>query len=179
MALPDPFNTVEDLVLWSGFRQGASEGQASVLQGTFAYSQFETALAEARREIYRATLQAENDDFAEDRQDELKEAERYLATARLVPNFASRMQIAFPESNLQSVGEVMSGADTPSPYEKGAQWINVMYQRLRAIGLELLHAPAHRYSIHVGQDDRSDSFPCLSSLDHCQGVSVCCGCQPC
>lgn len=138
MALPQPFNTVEDLVLWSGFQQGPSEGQSSVLGGTFALSQFETALKEARREIYRKTLGKGNDDFDEDRQEELREAERYLATARLYPNFASRMQIAFPESNLQSVGDVMTGADTPSPYEKGQQLINLMYAKLRAIGLELL-----------------------------------------
>lgn len=138
MSLPDPFNTVEELVLWSGFQQGPSEGQASVLQGTFALSQFETALQEARREIYRRTEGKGNDDFTEDRADELKEAERYLACARLLPNYSSRMQIFFPESNMQSVGEVVVGPDTPSPMEKSRNWLGFMYKRLRAIGLELL-----------------------------------------
>ena len=161
MSLPDPFNSVQELVLWSGFEQGASNGQASVQQGTFAYSQFETALAEARREIYRATLRTENDDFDEDRKDELKEAERYLATARLYPNYGARMMICFPESNLSSVGEVMIGADTPSPYEKSRQLVEFMAQRLRQIGLDLLQAPANRFEIELGQDTRNDNYTCL------------------
>lgn len=153
MAIPDPFNTVAELVLWSGFQQGPSQGQASVLEGTFALGQFETALKDARREIYRKTLRKDNDEFDEDRQDELKEAERYLATARLFPNFASRMQIAFPESNLQSVGDVMTGANTPSPYEKGAQWINLMYKKLRSIGLDLLRGiPWNMHAFEISVD---------------------------
>ena len=159
--------------MWSGFQQGPSEGQASVLEGTFALSQFETALAEARREICRKTLGLDNDEFDDDRQDELKEAERYLATARLYPNFASRMQIAFPESNLQSVGDVMTGADTPSPYEKGQQLINLMYAKLRAIGLMLLEAPSHRWDIQLATVEQpstvADRYPCLSTLQGCCG----------
>lgn len=138
MALPDPFGSVAELVLWSGFEQGASNGQASVQQGTFAFSQFDTALRESRREIYRKTLGKDNDEFDEDRADELKEAERYLAISRLYPNFGSRMQIKFPESNLQSVGSVMSGADTPDPFSKGRQLVEFMANRFRTIGRELL-----------------------------------------
>lgn len=174
MSLPAPFNSVEDLVLWSGFQQGPSQGQASVLSGTFDIAQFETALAEARREIYRRTRRKNNDEFNEDRADELKEAERYLATARLYPNFASRMQIAFPESNLQSVGDVMTGADTPSPYEKGQQLINLMYKKLRAIGLMLLESPSHRWDIQLAQDRQSMTvsgrYPCLAAF---QGEGTC------
>jgi len=138
MALPNPFNTVEELVLWSGFEQGPSQGQASVLAGSFALGQFETALKESRREIYRRAGRKQNDEYDESRADELKEAERYLATARLYPNLGAKMQIKFPESNLAAVGDVMVGADTPSPYEKGRQLVEFMYSSLRRIGLELL-----------------------------------------
>jgi len=138
MALPNPFNTVEELVLWSGFEQGPSQGQASVLSGTFALSQFETALKESRREIYRRAGRKENDEYDEARADELKECERYLACSRLYPNFGARMQLEFPESNLSQVGDVSVGADTPSPYEKGKLLVEFMYSSLRRIGLGLL-----------------------------------------
>lgn len=163
MALPDPFNSVEELILWSGFDHGASSGQASVIQGTFAYSQFECALAEARRDIYRRTGQRDNDNFTEDRADELKEAERYLAIARLIPNYANRMQLEFPESNLASVGEVMVGADTPSPYEKGAQWIEKMYNAYRSMGLALLGNAREHANVELGDELIPESYPCLLS----------------
>ncbi len=163
--LPDPFNSVEELVLWSGFEQGPSQGQASVLEGTSALSQFETALGEARREIYCRTLRKGNDDFDEDRADELKEAERYLAAARLYPNFGARMQLEFPESNLASVGDVMTGADTPDPYTKGRQLVEFMYTSLRRVGLMLLEAPSHRWAVLVATcaptATTADRYPCL------------------
>lgn len=166
MALPSPFNSVADLVLWSGFQQGPSDGQASVLSSTFALSQFETALKESRREIYRRTGRKGNDEFDEDRADELKEAERYLATARLYPNFGSRMQLNFPESNLSSVGDVSVGADTPSPYEKGRQLMEFMYSSLRRIGLDLLESPTTRWDMRLGTADKpatvADRYPCLT-----------------
>lgn len=109
--LPDPFNSVAELVLWSGFEHGAANGQDSVLEGTFSFPQFQTALAEARREIYRKTANTANDGFDDGRRDELKEAERYLATARLWPNYGARMALKFPESNAQSVGGTFSGPD--------------------------------------------------------------------
>ncbi|MBP7746921.1 MAG: hypothetical protein KA383_12395 [Phycisphaerae bacterium] len=158
----ETFNNVEELILWSGFDHGASSGQASVTQGTFAYGQFERALDEARREIYRKTGQRLNDEFDEDRADELKEAERYLAIARLIPNYANRMQLEFPESNLASVGEVTVGADTPSPYEKGAQWIEKMYSAYRSMGLALLANARDHADIELGDDVSSESYPCLS-----------------
>ncbi len=163
MSLPNPFNSVADLVLWSGFRYGTHDDQESVLKGSFDYSQFTTALAEARREIYRKTRQMNNDEFDEDRKDELKEAERYLATARLYPNYAARMTILFPESNIQSVGEVMSGADTPSPYEKQAQLINLMTTKLRQYGLRLLEADSQKYVAEIGTIDLTKTYPALSA----------------
>lgn len=173
MALPDPFNTVDDLVLWSGFQQGPSQGQASVIAGSFALGQFETALRESRREIYRRTGRRDNDDFDEDRADELREAERYLAAARLYPNFGSRMQLEFPESNLAAVSEVMTGADTPSPYEKGRQLVEFMYSSLRQIGLMLLESPSTRWDIRVGIIPPATTtvtrYPCLSA-NYCGGL---------
>ena len=168
MALPDPFNSVEELVLWSGFEQGPSQGQASVLSGTFALSQFETALQESRREIYRRTGRKGNDDFDEDRADELKEAERYLAASRLYPNFGARMQLEFPESNLAAVGDVMTGADTPDPYTKGKQLVEFMYAALRRIGLAILESPSHRWDMRLGTADEpatvADRYPCLAGF---------------
>lgn len=161
--LPDPFNSVAELSLWSGFLQGDSNGQNSVLEGTFAFVQFETALAEARREIYRKTLRKQNDEFDEDRRDELKEAERWLAIARLWPNFGARMALKFPESNAQGTGEVFSGPDTPAPLEKSRQYVEFMYQRLRRIGLELLESPSTRFAISIGTPNEAiDPYRCLA-----------------
>ena len=179
MALPDPFNTVEELALWSGFQQGPSNGQDSVLEGTFAYGQFQTALRQARREIYRKTGLKQNAEFSEDRQDELKEAELWLAVARLYPNFASRMQLEFPESNIQSTGEVMNGADTPSPYEKVKQLMELMYENLRRIGLDLLESSSTRFYVSLGREPQSERFPCLVSSSHSFPVQGTLGCATC
>jgi len=160
--LPAPFNSVEEFVLWSGFEQGESNGQNSVLEGTFSFGMFQTALRESRREIYIKTLRKQNDDFTEERAAELKEAERYLATARLFPNFGTRIQIKFPESNAQNLGEFGSGPDTPSPAEKGRQYVEFMASRFRRIGLELLESPSTRYQVTVGTDTWTEQYPCLS-----------------
>jgi hypothetical protein len=168
MSLPEPFNTVEELVLWSGFEQGPAQGRQSVLDGTFALSQFESALRESRREIYRRAGRRQNDEYDEARADELKEAERYLATARLYPNFGARMQLEFPESNLASVGDVMTGADTPDPYAKGRQLVEFMYNALRRIGLACLRGD--RWSVRpfaVGSD--SPPFPFESEYAGIEG----------
>ena len=180
MALPIPFNTVADLVLWSGFEQGASNGQDSVLQGTFAFAQFSTALKESRREIYVRAGKKENADYTEWRADELKESERYLATARLFPNFGSRMQLKFPESNLSSVNSVTTGADTPDPFSKGRQLVEFMYKSLRAIGLELLNSPASRFVAEVSTVRIIDRFPSLlpgvytTETTCCNPERICC-----
>lgn len=180
MALPAAFNSVADLVLWSGFKQGASSGQNSVLKGTFAFSQFETALTEARNEIYRRTMQTANAEFSEDRLAELLEAEKYLAISRLWINFSGRIQISFPESNLQAVGEVMSGADTPSPTEKGKQYLDFQAARLRRIGLDLIESNTNRWNIQLATYTPTDRFPCLTenaySIDCCCGTVHCGGC---
>ncbi len=111
MALPLPFNTEEDLSLHSGFLEGDSNGPNSVLAGTFAMEQFTSALQRARREIFRRTMRKQNDEFTEDRADELREAELWLATASLWPNYGARMALKFPESNAQSTSELFSGPD--------------------------------------------------------------------
>lgn len=165
MALPSPFNTVEELSLWSGFSQGAATGQDSVLNGTFTFGMFTTALKESRREIYRKTGKRSNSAFDEDRLSELTEAEKWLAAARLYPNYSSRMFIFFPESNLQSSGEVLSGADTPDPFFKSRQLLEFTYRRIRALGLELLEAKSNRFAFVVAKlPEPVTDFPCLESL---------------
>ena len=165
MALPTPFNTVEELSLWSGFSQGAATGQDSVLNGTFTFGMFQTALRESRREIYRKTGKRSNTDFDEDRLDELTEAEKWLAAARLYPNYGSRMIIFFPESNIQATGETMSGADTPSPYEKNDALLGRIYKKIRGIGLDLLEAKSNRFAFTVAKlPEPVTDFPCLESL---------------
>ena len=165
MALPSPFNTVEELIVWSGFEQSDARGKDAVLQGSFPFEQFQTALKEARREIYRKTRQKQNDEFNEDRADELKEAERYLATARLYPNFGARMQLKFPESNISSIASVMNGADSPDPYTKGRQLVEFMYQKIRAIGLELLNSPSNCWAVGLTKyPETNNPYPCLSGI---------------
>ncbi len=162
MSLPLPLNTPEELALWSGFTQGPATGQESVLNGTFELEQFETALTEARREIYLKTQFKQNEEFTEERLSELKEAERYLAAARLYPCYAAKMRIEFPESNLASVGDVMSGADTPDPYSK-AEGLMKAAQQLRAIGLELLNAPSRCWDVSVSQLPPGQRYPWLTA----------------
>lgn len=169
--IPSPFNTVAELVLWSGFEQGDSNGRDSVIAGTFSFGMFETALNDARLEIYRKTLRKQNGEFTEDRAAELKIAERYLATAFLFPNFGSRMQLKFPESNLAAVGSVQIGADTPDPFSKGRQYVEFMYDKIRSIGLAYLESPSTRFAIEVSKDNRSTtqtySCPCISNYGDC------------
>jgi hypothetical protein len=136
---PEPFNTVADLAGFTTFRQGAATGVDSVREGTFPFSAFAQALRDARREIHRRTGERPAEAFSDARFDDLREAELWLATARLYPRFGERIILSFPESNIQATGEVKSGADTPPPLEKGQAWIGGLYQQIRAIGLSILY----------------------------------------
>lgn len=145
MSLPNPFNSVDDLMGFTSFRQGSGGPQdsgdllqQSATDGTFAISQFEQALQRARNEIYRKTGSLDNDAFDEARKAELTEAELWLATARLYPMYGEKIALKFPESNLAGVGDLTLGADTPSPVEKGQHWFEFMASRCRAMGDRLL-----------------------------------------
>lgn len=162
MALPDPFNSVKQLAAFTSFREGSAAGADSVREGTFPFSAFQQALSDARREIYRRTGERENAEFSESRLDDLREAELWLATARLYPRFGERLVLAFPESNLQGVGEVMSGADTPSPVEKSEFWTGTMYQRIRAIGLSVLSGYPWDIQTVAESETIGERFTCLS-----------------
>lgn len=166
MALPDPFNSVAQLLAFTSFEQGASNGQDSVLEGTFAFSQFETALRQSRYEIFRKTGKRQNDEFDEDRLEELREAELWLSTARLYRNYGERIALKFPESNLSGINSVQIGADTPPPTDKGVHWVEFMQSRIRAYGLMLLESPSNRYSVAVSSVSSADSqdtpYSCLS-----------------
>lgn len=162
MALPTAFNSVEDLTRFTSFKQGAGSGVDSVREGTFAFKQFEQALKDARREIYRRTGERDVSEFSEARLDDLREAELWLATARLYPRFGERLILAFPESNLQAVGEVSQGADTPSPYEKGDAWTGQLYQRIRAVGLALLYGQPWSIETVAESETLREPFACLS-----------------
>lgn len=142
MPLPDPFNSVKQLAAFTSFREGAATGADSVREGTFPFSAFEQALQDARVEIYRRTGERDDSEFTEARLYQLANAERYLATANLYPKFGERISTAFPESNIQSVSEVMVGADTPPPSGPGSKtefWVDFMYQKVRGIGLSILY----------------------------------------
>lgn len=109
MALPEPFSKVKDLLAFTSFEHGGNDRRTSAEQGTFVFSQFQTALKQSRYEIYKATLRKQNDEFDEDRLEQLREAELWLATSRLMPKFGEKIAIAFAESNLSSVGSVTVG----------------------------------------------------------------------
>lgn len=164
MSLPAPFNTVQQLLTFTSFQQGAPNGQDSVLDGTFDFAQFTSALRQARYEIYRKTLRRGNDEFEDDRLEELREAELWLATARLYRNYGERIAVKFPESNLAGVASVSIGADTPSPVEKGQHWIEFMMTRIRNFGLMLLESPSTRFAVEVSRDTATtaEDYRCLA-----------------
>lgn len=162
MALPTPFNDETALAAFTSFKQGAKSGADSVREGTFPFAAFSQALRDARREIYRRTGERDTSEFTEARLDDLREAELWLATARLYPRFGERLILAFPESNLQAVGEVSQGADTPSPYEKGDAWTGQLYQRIRAVGLSLLHGQPWSIETVAESETLREPFTCLS-----------------
>ena len=167
MALPEPFNSVADLLTFTSFEQGAPNGQESVLAGTFDFAQFTKALKQSRYEIFRKTLRRANDGFEDDRVEELREAELWLATARLYRNYGERIAVKFPESNLAGVASVQIGADTPPPSgpgSKGEFWADFMMTRIRAFGLMLLESPSTRFTVEVSRDTstKAEAFKCLS-----------------
>lgn len=167
MSLPEPFNSVADLLTFTSFQQGAPNGQDSVLDGTFDFNQFTKALKQSRYEIYRKTLRRGNDEFEDDRVEELREAELWLATARLYRNYGERIAVKFPESNLAGVGSVQIGADTPPPSgpgSKGEFWADFMMTRIRNFGLMLLESPSNRFAVEVSRDTgtTAEAYRCLA-----------------
>lgn len=165
MAMPQPFNSVEDLLSFTSFEHGAGNGAESVEQGTFAFSQFESALRRTRNEIYRKTGKRQNDEFAEDRTEELREAELWLATARLFPLFGERIAVKTVDANMAGIAEIQIGADTPPPSGPGSKaefWAKFMSDRYRALGLMLLESPSTRYQVTVGTDKWTERYACLS-----------------
>ena len=169
--MPDPFNSVNDLLNFTSFRQGAGgandEGEAlqtSAIEGTFAFSQFTNALQRARNEIYARCGQLGNDEYDDWREDQLTEAELWLATARLYPMYGEKIALKYPESNLSGVDAVTIGADTPSPVEKGKHWTEFMVARIRAMAEMLITGQGQNWDIETGDDlaFRTDPYPCLS-----------------
>ena len=166
MSLPDPFNTVLDLCTFAAFRQGkggpSDTGESlkqSVLDGEFSTSQLEAALAEARAEIFARAGQKQNEDYDDYRAAQLQESEKYLATSRLYQRYAEKLALKFPESNLQSVGSVSLGADTPSPLEKMEVWHRVA-NVYRQQGETLLRGQP--WTMVVGTESERDPFTCLA-----------------
>jgi len=160
--LPEPFNTVAELAGFTSFRQGAAVGVDSVREGTFPFSAFQQALEDARREIFRRTGERPTTAFTEARLGDLREAELWLAAARLYPRFGERIAIVYPESNIQSTGEVMVGADTPPPSgpgSKGEFWVQFMYQQMRAIGLNILYGQP--WDMGTVPESTTEDYHCL------------------
>jgi len=174
--MPDPFNTVTDLLTFTSFQQGPGNGQASVAEGTFTLSQFESALQRARNEIYARAGKMENAAYETWRYDQLTEAELWLATARLYPMFGERLTLKFPESNMSALADVTIGADTPSPVEKGVHYVKFMTQRIRAFGLELLYNHSENWDMRVGTEPsvESDPYPCLANGVYTTSDHSCC-----
>lgn len=161
-----PFNTVKELLAFTSFEHGAPNGTDSVRRGTFAFSQFQTALRNSRNEILRKTGGIANNAFSEDRREELKESELWLSAARLMPRFGERIAVKTVDANMAGIASVQLGADTPPPSgpgSKGEYYVKFMYQRFRAIGLELLNAKYDRWGFtHSNYWDRqTDRFPTL------------------
>lgn len=167
-----PFNSVEALCSFSAFRQGAGgphdKGEAlkqSVLDGEFAPSQLTAALVEAREEIYARCGGEENDEYETARAAQLRQAELYLATARLYERLAEKVALKFPEANLGAVstggGGVTWGADTPSPLEKMKGWTE-QARAYRAIADSYLSGQGSAWSVVVGTEQPRPRYLCLS-----------------
>lgn len=168
--LPSPFNSVADLVRFTCFRQGDSNGVDSVRAGTFEFEQFTEALQRARNEIYARAGKKQNTEYDDYRLAQLQECELWFATARLYPQFGERIAIVYPESNVASIGIAMTGADSPPPSgpgSKGEFWVKFMSDRARAQGERLLTGQGSAWGLAVGVQTDSTRFPCLSSGDYC------------
>ncbi len=172
MAIPSPFNTVEALMGFTSFRQGAggpSDEGATLRQaaedGTFAVSQFEDALQKSRNEIYARCGRKPNADYTDWRLSQLTEAELWLATARLYPKYGERIAIKFSESNLAGVESVTLGADTPPPSgpgSKGEFYTKFMVQQFRGFGLQLMLGMGENWSAELTTAKiTNEPFPCL------------------
>jgi len=106
-----PFNTVGELAARTAFSQGETGTEASVIDATFSFSQFQTALQDARDYIYRRTTGIDNADFTADRLAELKQAEIYLALSTLFEMYGEEIPLKSPDANLAAVSSVTLGAD--------------------------------------------------------------------
>ncbi len=172
MAMPDPLNSVADLLKFTNFAHGAGNDALSVKAGSFEYSQFDYALRRARNEIYAKAGRLDNADYDEYRLEQLTEAELWLATARLYPMFGERIALRFPEANLTSVAEITQGADTPSPFEKLEVWHRVA-KEVRAFGLELLRGDP--WDMAVGSETTTDNpYNCLADGVYSNHATNCC-----
>ncbi len=159
--MPEPLNTVTELIAFSSFREG---DKMAVDTPTFLKSQFEQALQAARDEITDRTMGKENEDFGM-RLGVVKEAERYLATSRLYDMWGDRLGLLSTDANLVNIGSVGLGSDTPPPLGQGSKmefFIKSMSAIYRAKGLELLRGKP--YLVGMGTDlDSASRFPCLLS----------------
>lgn len=157
--MADPFNTVASLINRTSFSQGEFGSEQSVIDATFTFAQFQLVLQDARDFISKRTKGKATADFTDDRLAELKRAEIYLAVAILFEMYGEQIALKSKDANLASVGANTAGADTPSPYEKSAHWINVMAARYRSRGMTLLLAQP--FEIKLGENTSTDRFPCL------------------
>lgn len=172
-----PFNSIEELCSFCSFRQGAGGAndfgdalKQSVIDGTFAPSQLELALTQAREEIYSRAGQKENDEYETERYYQLRQCELWLATSSLCLWYGKKTALKFPESNLAGVGSITVGSDTPPPTEKMEVWTRAA-REYRAIGERLLTGMGQAWDMKVGTLRRSHSHhPCLSTgcCSHCE-----------
>ncbi len=140
-AAPSPFNSVAEFVISPSINWTQGDPR-TVESAEFEYDKINAALQLARNEIYAHTGYECEDDIPDAaRYYELKEAEIYLAAARLTTEFGMRFLYSsiIGDSNIAQVGDVMSGADTPSPLEKSEHWTKALYKHFRNRGIELMN----------------------------------------
>ena len=157
--MASPFNSVAELITRTAFSQGESGTEQSVIDATFTFSQFQSALQDARDFISKRTKAKAVADMTDERVSELTQAEIYLAIAILFEMFGERIPLKSPDANLSSVGTRLQGADTPSPPEKGRHWVEFMATRYRSRGMTLLLGQP--FEIKLGANTSTDRFPCL------------------
>lgn len=138
---PAPFNSVAEFVISPSINWTQGDPR-TVESAEFEYDKINAALQLARNEIYKHTGYATANDIpTAARYYELREAELYLAAARLCTEFGMRFLYSsiIGDSNIAQVGDVMSGADTPSPLEKSEHWTKALYRHFRNRGIELMN----------------------------------------
>jgi hypothetical protein len=157
-------NTIAELLEHTQFRQGSGTGVDSVREGNFTLLSFQNALDDAYADIQERLMGRDITSLPTYRQHRIKRAEVYLALAYLYEQFGERIGIVYPESNIQGVGGISVGADTPPPVglnSKGEYYGKTLPTWARERATELLRGFKWKFSkFSLGYDSTEWPYEC-------------------